>query len=402
MRISKKCCNFARILQNALYKIQFINIINIINKNLLIMKKIFTFLMVALFSATMFADTDTWTVAGSNTAVFGTSWDPANTANDMVLVDGLYQFVKEDVAVAKGSIGFKVCKNHAWGEAYPSSDYLLNIAEDGAYDITITFNESTKEITAVAEKKGSAEIEKHYLVAGQKEIANGEDWNNDADVNLMITEDEGLTYTLTIEDVTLVASTNYSYQIVEKGTWNKYVENGSISVEETAIYTLKYVYTVATGTCAVQTTKTGEVVVVEAYYLVGSEKGWNPAEANKFEANPSQEGEYSLLTTLVENETIKVVKTVNGSITTWYPDGMGTDYKVDADHAGDKTIYFRPAGNSEWESFHTGGFFYIEPNTTTAIDNTAVEGKAVKSLENGMMIIEKNGVRYTVLGQAIK
>ena len=102
------------------------------------MKKIFTFLMVALFSATMFADT--WTVAGSNTAVFGTSWDPANTANDMVLVDGLYQFVKEDVAVAKGSIGFKVCKNHSWDEAYPSSDYQLNIAEDGAYDITIKFN----------------------------------------------------------------------------------------------------------------------------------------------------------------------------------------------------------------------------------------------------------------------
>ena len=38
----------------------------------------------------------------------------------------------------------------------------------------------------------------------------------------------------------------------------------------------------------------------------------------------------------------------------------------------------------------------------TALDNTAVEGKAVKSLQNGMLIIEKAGVRYNVMGQVIR
>ena len=40
--------------------------------------------------------------------------------------------------------------------------------------------------------------------------------------------------------------------------------------------------------------------------------------------------------------------------------------------------------------------------SATAIDNNVVEGKAVKRIENGMLIIEKNGVRYNALGQAIR
>ena len=38
----------------------------------------------------------------------------------------------------------------------------------------------------------------------------------------------------------------------------------------------------------------------------------------------------------------------------------------------------------------------------TALDNTADEAKAVKFIENGMLIIEKNGVRYNAQGQVIK
>ena len=38
----------------------------------------------------------------------------------------------------------------------------------------------------------------------------------------------------------------------------------------------------------------------------------------------------------------------------------------------------------------------------TAIDNTAVETKAVKTLRNGILVIEKAGVRYNVMGQIIR
>lgn len=43
-----------------------------------------------------------------------------------------------------------------------------------------------------------------------------------------------------------------------------------------------------------------------------------------------------------------------------------------------------------------------ELENATAIDNTAVEGKAVKTIENGMVVINYNGKRFNVLGQTIR
>ena len=66
----------------------------------------------------------TYTVAGSNTDLFGTSWDPANTANDMTLSEGVYSWSKTDVTLPANSVvEFKVCENHAWQKAYPNTNY---------------------------------------------------------------------------------------------------------------------------------------------------------------------------------------------------------------------------------------------------------------------------------------
>ena len=43
-----------------------------------------------------------------------------------------------------------------------------------------------------------------------------------------------------------------------------------------------------------------------------------------------------------------------------------------------------------------------EQSPATAISNTAVETKAVKTLRNGILVIEKAGVRYNVMGQIIR
>lgn len=100
----------------------------------------------------------TYTVAGGSDVAFGTAWDPSNTANDMVLVEGLYTWEKADLTLAAGSIGFKVCEDHAWTTAYPAQDYQLAIPEAGIYTITITFNADSKEVNAVATKTGSAVV----------------------------------------------------------------------------------------------------------------------------------------------------------------------------------------------------------------------------------------------------
>jgi len=68
-----------------------------------------------------------------------------------------------------------------------------------------------------------------------------------------------------------------------------------------------------------------------------------------------------------------------------------------------------------WKYYESGKVYEIIPQEgfkwadltysaggATAIDNTAVEAKAVKTIENGMLIIEKAGVRYNVMGQVIR
>ena len=98
-----------------------------------------------------------WTVAGSSATVFGTAWDPTNKANDMKKqTDGSYKWEKTELELAAGSVDFKVCKDHAWDEAYPASNYNLAIAESGIYTITITFEpENSNKVSAVATKTGS-------------------------------------------------------------------------------------------------------------------------------------------------------------------------------------------------------------------------------------------------------
>lgn len=341
------------------------------------MRKIFSLLVAALMCAGAMAAT--YTVAGSQ-EVLGSNWSETDTNNDMTLVGEVYQLVKENVTLGASTYEYKVVKDHNWNNgsnAWPSSNAKLTIAEDGVYDVTFTFNESTKAVNAVAEKKGSAVVEKHYLVVGEESVVNGAGWNNDNAANLMTSTDEGLTYKLTIENLTLQAK-DYEYKIVEKGTWTAYYDNGEggnakFTISETAVYTIEYVFTVANSTCVVTATKTGGAEPIETnYYLVGSKHGWEPADANKLTATAT-EGEFSITTTLAVGDQIKVLG-VQGAVQTWYPDGMGTDYTVDAAHAGEKTIYFRPAGNDEWETFHQGGFIFIE-------ENESIEPIVVKDLK---------------------
>ena len=122
--------------------------------------------------------------------------------------------------------------------------------------------------------------------------------------------------------------------------------------------------------------------------------------AKQFKENEENAGEYKLEYTLAAGDKFKVVYVENDAIKTWYPDGSDNDYVVDAAHAGKKTIYFKPEYQTDWN-----GYVYIEANTEpqpTALTNTTSETKAVKTLKNGILVIEKAGVKYNVLGQTVR
>ena len=97
----------------------------------------------------------TYTVAGAPAGVgggeenslFGTTWDPTLTDNDMVKGDdGIYRLEKKGYLLEAGDYEFKVVANHNWDVAYPEQNATFNVAESGTYNVTFTFNEETKEV----------------------------------------------------------------------------------------------------------------------------------------------------------------------------------------------------------------------------------------------------------------
>ena len=132
------------------------------------------------------------------------------------------------------------------------------------------------------------------------------------------------------------------------------------------------------------------------YYLVGSMTDWAAQEEYKFTASESVEGEYILNTTLEAGCAIKVVG-ISEIKETWYPGGFDSEYVVDASHAGETTVYFRPAGNPEWTAF--GGYFYMDAKQ--AIDHVEATAEQEKFIRDGQMYILIDGQVYNTLGQRV-
>lgn len=89
-----------------------------------------------------------YTVAGSST-VLGTNWDQTDTDNDMVWSSGTtYTLTKSNVVLTKdNTYEYKVAYNHAWTTAYPASNASIDFGNTtGHYDVTFTFNASTKAV----------------------------------------------------------------------------------------------------------------------------------------------------------------------------------------------------------------------------------------------------------------
>ena len=194
--------------------------------------------------------THTYSVAGKPLSVFGGSkeWDEKNTSTTMTLGnDGLYTWTATDKTLAaKTSIEFKIVVDYDWGQSYPSSDVKQEIAENGVYDITFTFNPTTKAVGIIPNKKSDAEIETFYVVAGDNETLFGTKWDGSAEANKMAKNASDI-WEKTYPDVTL--STGFiGWKVVMNGeTWIPDGANKMIYVPEDGVYTLTFTYNETSG-----------------------------------------------------------------------------------------------------------------------------------------------------------
>ena len=96
-----------------------------------------------------------WSVAGSE-GLFETAWDEQSTANEMTKQENnIYILEKKGINLNAQTYEYKVCSNHDWTESYGADPFgidnaILVIEKAGTYDVTFTFNQATKEVSATA------------------------------------------------------------------------------------------------------------------------------------------------------------------------------------------------------------------------------------------------------------
>jgi hypothetical protein len=182
-----------------------------------------------------------YTVAGAPAALFGTEWAPALVENEMTKgANGIYTWTKNAVALTAGEVQFKVVLGHEWGQEWPSSNYVATIAENGTYNVVITFNPETKDITfdATIVEVG----DDFYTVAGSPAAVFGEEWNPSYAANNM-TLANGV-YTWTKQGVELAANTFIEFKVVKNANWNTCwpASNYEYTVAEAGTYNLTITY----------------------------------------------------------------------------------------------------------------------------------------------------------------
>ena len=344
--------------------------------------------------------THTYTVAGDNATLFGTTWAPTNEDNDMTLVEGLYTWEKTNQTLPAGNVAFKVCEDHAWTNCWPAQNYQLAITEAGIYTITITYNPANNAVNAVASKTGAAVVIPTVAMHGNFT-------GNWVDTENFAVAEGNETASLTLN----LAAGDYEFgmRIGGSGNWTAngaaftrennsaviVAGQGNITLDADAAgeYTFTWTYETNTLTITYPEFVPPTYTYADGYYLIGLDmQDWTmeymPTEGRLFAANPDNEGEYQLTITLAADQQFKVVSVQKDHIKAWYPDGVDNNFIVDAAHAGEKTVYFRPDGQGG-EGWHYG-CIYVAANEDQP-----------EQPEEGSVIVKWDADAEQVIGQVI-
>ena len=148
---------------------------------------------------------DTYTVAGNNSDMFGSVWDPTYTANDMTKNgDGTYSITYTNVYL-DDDVQYKVVKDHSWNEAYPAADRVITIAEAGTYTLTIHFNPTTHEVYETMPGSEPAAIDVTTNAASEQDLFTEASFTMpayDATVDYELVRDMSIQMTTTMGDGT--------------------------------------------------------------------------------------------------------------------------------------------------------------------------------------------------------
>jgi hypothetical protein len=190
-------------------------------------------------AVSLFGPFKTLTVAGNQTEILGSSWGQADANNDMTTSDGVnYKLSFTDVNVTAGNYQFKVTLDHAWTNAWPSSNYDYSVGFTGVADVVYSFNVINKDVNVTVTEKSVTPTTPDYYVVGNDTNIFPNGWNTGSE-NLMDV-DNG-TYTWTASNVHLNAGTNYEYKVTgSDNSWYPSGDNATFNVNVSGTYNVVF------------------------------------------------------------------------------------------------------------------------------------------------------------------
>ena len=245
------------------------------------------------------------------------------------------------------------------------------------------------------------EIQHTYTVAGGSDVAFGTTWDPSNTANDM-TLVEGL-YTWEKTELELAAGV-IEFKVCEDHAWTTAypAQNYQLNIQEAGIYTITITFNADTKEVNAVATKTGSAVVIPTIAMHGNFLGsW--ADTENFAV---AEGDATASLTLhIAAGNYEFGMRIGGS-GNWTSNGVAFTRENSAAEvvAGQGNLTL--AADIEGDYIFTWTF---ETNTLTitfpigsGIDNTAVDAQIIKTIENGQLIIIKNGVKYNAHGTIIR
>ena len=291
----------------------------------------------------------------------------------------------------------------------PGNDGNILVKLAAGKEVVVVYNKNTDKITfeGLTATGETPETSSKYYVTGS---FNG--WTN-PDENYAMTG-EGNTYK---KDLTLAAGAHMlkvtngtwddgcnwgygnitgAYEEVSEGTNDEGQKNGNILITLAAEKTVTVVFDADSKKISFEGLNESQVTI--SYVLMGVNDDWSVGIAMTKNEGADNE-EYMLLgQTISEGDSVKVVRLENGEAKHWcgnVKEGVTVTITPD-DKMGNIILtpgaydfYYDVAADAIW----------IAVSTQSAINNVAVENRAVKIIRNGQLYILREGVMYNIFGQ---
>ena len=213
-----------------------------------------------------------YTVVGSHADIFGQAWNPKLTENDMTKgADGIYRWSKKNVRLQTGTFEFKVVGNRDWYYAWPVDNWVARIDYEGIYNIVITFNPESKEITYTHTLIEEIDpVEHTYTVVGTSNLF-GTEWDITNEANDMVKGANGI-YTWAKAGVKFTARETAEFKVVQDHAWTYSwpSSNWWYQAPEDGIYNAAITFNPAAddmNKISFTAIKTGEVEIPDVYII---------------------------------------------------------------------------------------------------------------------------------------